>query len=243
MSASFSKFIIPGFTMHKKEFPELHDVMCLQNPEVGTIEVWKQSYSLKDVAEYHLETILKLLTPNKPLKILGMSMGGMILSILGSIYRDKLPKETQFIFLVTSMNSDNMPAITDIQWQEWMNVGFGDVSSFEKALTPFFSPDFVKNNPEAALDYFQYKAFGKNEQTPQSIFKQGVAVMQFNGEKYFTKLKDEECIFYHGEDDLIFDQNHQKHLKANLPEAIHKVIPNCGHMVTIERPDFFKEIL
>ncbi len=103
---------IPGLAMNNVELPDIPGLLRLQNPEIGDGPSLSGDYSLDQVAEYHLETILSMnLAPGTSFEIMGMSMGAMIAAILGTRYRNRLPPATRFRLLSTSPNLDENPAI------------------------------------------------------------------------------------------------------------------------------------
>ncbi|MGZ3782741.1 MAG: hypothetical protein ACXVCY_19010 [Pseudobdellovibrionaceae bacterium] len=77
---------IPGLAMHNSEIPDIPGLLALQNPEVGDGVTLDSKYSLYDVAEIHLKEINAILSNRSASKekfwIIGMSMGGMVNSIL-----------------------------------------------------------------------------------------------------------------------------------------------------------------
>ena len=133
-------FIIPGLSMSSVEFSKQTDCIVLENFEIGTnSKNGKPAYTLEDLAQVHLEEILKQTKKygaNK-LRIMGMSMGGMILSCIASTHADKLPKDTEFYFLVTTPNNAQAEAIPDIVVQKWMSVNPENEESLKNILRPF----------------------------------------------------------------------------------------------------------
>src|SRR5690348_13039189 len=94
---------IPGLSMAAKEFPSIPGAVTLENPEVGG-GVWlDRDYSLEEVAEMHVASIACMVSSQDP-TLCGYSMGGMILAIMATVFRSKLPARARFVFLMTSAN-------------------------------------------------------------------------------------------------------------------------------------------
>jgi surfactin synthase thioesterase subunit len=89
------------------------------------------SYSVEDIAETHLRTILEIASSNDDFVVLGMSLGGMIAAVLASKFRVQLPPRCTFKFLVTSANTPAHRAITPAMLTDWIQVKFGDVAGME----------------------------------------------------------------------------------------------------------------
>ncbi|MGZ3771598.1 MAG: hypothetical protein ACXVCP_18835 [Bdellovibrio sp.] len=109
---------IPGLAMHNSEIPAIPGLLALQNPEVGDGVNLDSKYSLNDVAEIHLKAIKAILSDNSTNRdnfwIIGMSMGGMVNSILASELRSKLPANIKFGFFVTTANLSSNQAVPEI---------------------------------------------------------------------------------------------------------------------------------
>ena len=107
---------------------------------------------MEDIAEIHAKEIAKLPKSNSFI-VVGMSMGGMILSVLASKYRSIFPKNTKFLFLVTSANTNDKPAVPDSLMNEWFECKPGNLEDFEKIMRPFFSDSFLKSNLDICSKY------------------------------------------------------------------------------------------
>ncbi len=128
---------IPGLAMKADELPFIDGLLRLENPEIGSGPDWSgREYSLIDVASFHAKNIAKLNLSK--VVVIGMSMGGMIASIIASNFRQLLPKNSTFRLLVTSANLPDCPAITAQMLQEWSTARRGDFESYKKVLSPFF---------------------------------------------------------------------------------------------------------
>lgn len=217
------------------------NVYKIENPGVAHKErIQKESYSLEDVAILHLNQIKHALInadPDKSYKFLGMSMGGMILSILASEYRSELPRNSTFCYLVTSANTTTNPAVPDFLMETWKQAIPGNLDSFAPILNPFFSKSFAASNPDKVSEYVEYRALGKNKQSPKEFMRQLAALRSFDGKRYFARLNPSETLIVSGEDDYILGARHHQDLMQLVPKASHRVIDGLGHMVNIEQPE------
>jgi pimeloyl-ACP methyl ester carboxylesterase len=231
---------IPGLAMRASEIPSQPGLLALENPEIGSGSTLPWDYSLEDVAEHHANTISglpweELNTPT----IIGMSMGGMIASILATSLRSKLPTRCRFRFLVTSANSVDLPAVPDQLLDFWKTAKPGSEADFRNILDSFFSPKFAELSPSEVLKYARYRANGENLQTSRAFMRQLSALRRYNGEQYFSQLPAEESEIFGGEDDRILGPRHDEILKRLTPCTRHRSLKNVGHMINIELPGAF----
>lgn len=239
-------FIIPGLSMSSVEFAEITNCIILENFEIGTnTRETKEAYTLEDQAKEHVEEILKNIEEHRPdkIRIMGMSMGGMILSCIASAHADKLPANTEFYFLVTSPNNEQAETIPNIVVQKWMTIDPENEDSVRKATLPFFSEQFLNNYPEKVEQYCKYRFERKNLQSPHAFMKQMAALRSFKAENYFKAIPQERCIFIGGGSDYVLGKRHTNELMRICPEAQHMVIENLGHMINIEAPRVVQDII
>lgn len=230
---------IPGLSMEKHELPEVPGFLRLQNPEVGDGPAFPEKYEVTDLALFHLKKITELAPKTGPFHIVGMSLGGMITSVLASELRSKLPSQCHFHFFVTSASTPQHPAATRELLESWRQVQPGDREGLKRILSPFFSPTYLESSAAEFERYLSYRLSGGNKQSPKSFMKQVAAVFRFNGSSFYSKVDPQECSFLHGESDRVFDQRHHQDLKTLVPEAKHQVIAQLGHMVNLEQPQYF----
>lgn len=235
--------VIPGLAMHRLEMPAVPGLIALQNPEVDDGVALSEQYSLYDVAKHHLATILELsrigTLPADGFTIAGMSMGGMINSILASKFRRELPPNVRFLFLVTTPNLKTNPAIPDALLASWLKAKPGSVEDFARILGPFFSPGFLSAQPGITASYFRYRANGENGQSPRAFFRQMTALRRFDGSETFPFITSEECLFVGGAEDEILGPSHNLDLRNLAPAAKHVEVKGLGHMINLEMPKFF----
>lgn len=230
---------IPGLTMQASELPSVPGVRVLENPEVGDGARFGRDYVLEEVAEMHARTISDLVGPKEPLVVAGISMGGMILSIMATEFRHLLPRTTRFEFLVTSPNDPSYMFLTDQVLGAWATVKPGDVDAFSVILEPFFSPGFRTANPDVCRTYYAYRARGENKQSAKSFFRQVNAVRKCEAYKYFARVEADSARFVGGADDHVFGPRHNAGLRALCPEAEHLEVDALGHMIYLEQPQLY----
>jgi pimeloyl-ACP methyl ester carboxylesterase len=229
---------IPGLTMQASELPPLAGVTVLENPEVGSGITMSGSYSLEDVAELHARRIAEL-AGSGPLTVCGISMGGLVLSIVATEYRRLLPARTRFQFVVTSPNLPANPTIGDALMASWTEARPGDVESFARILSPFFATAFLRAQPAECQRYFEYRAHARNGQSPRAFMRQVAAVRRCEAHRYFARLDPRESSFVGGGDDRVLGPSHNRDLAALCPDAAHLEIAELGHMIHLERPDLY----
>jgi pimeloyl-ACP methyl ester carboxylesterase len=143
--------------------------------------------------------------------------------------------------VATSANTRELPAISDQELANYYLCKPGSTTDFRRLLEPAFSPDFKERYPERVTDYINYRATGKNCQTPAAFVRQVNALRNYSGTQYFSKVDPKETLFIRGSDDLLLDSAHGTILKQIVNEANHVEIKNLGHMVNIERPEALYE--
>jgi pimeloyl-ACP methyl ester carboxylesterase len=233
---------IPGLAMNSKELPRVEGLLCLDNPEVGNSCKLAPGYGLHDIAELHIRTIesKKDELESGELHLIGMSMGGMILSIMATRFRDRLPANTKFHFLVTTPNLPGTPAVPDSLLAQWATARPGDVESFRPVIEPFFAPGFRASHPTIVDEYIAYRATGGNGQTPGAFMRQLGALRSFDGSQHFPHINPAEAVFIGGKQDLVLGPTHNQGLEQLLPGATHIEIETLGHMINLEMPEAFR---
>ena len=80
--------VIPGLAIAADEMPLIPGLLALDNPEAGGACRLPEDYTLEQVAECHIRYLGEHREEfTDDLKLIGMSMGGMILSIMASKFR------------------------------------------------------------------------------------------------------------------------------------------------------------
>ncbi len=231
-------FMIPGLAMAARELPTFDGVVGLENPEVGDGITLEREYTLEEVAELHVRTLRATLgTSSEPLRLCGMSMGGMILAIIATEFRSRLPAQCRFHFFVTTPNTEDLPAIPDILLEHWATARRGVVEDFERVLAPFFGAAFLKAHPATARAYFSYRALGENKQSGRAFFRQMNALRSCPAHRYFARLDPKEAKFVGGAEDQILGPQHNRALASICPDADHDEVESLGHMINMERID------
>lgn len=228
--------------MKSSELPKIPGLIRLQNPETGGEPTLDHQYTLRDAAAIHLQGIrthLSKISVTEPILIIGMSMGGMIMSYLASEFRKELPKNTRFRFLATSANLPTQPVISDELIRFWQTAIPGDSKSFAPILKPFFSLAYVSQFPDQFRDYCAFRANGANQQTPRGFMRQVGAIKSFPGAETFAAVDPSECEFIGAGDDQVLGKSHSHILQDLVPGAFHCELPGVGHMINMERPDLF----
>ena len=229
---------VPGLAMTAGELPSVPGLLILENPEIGNGPLWDcDNYNLVDVARYHASTIANL--GCQEIFVIGMSMGGMIVSIMASLLRSSLPTIANFRVLVSSPNLAGNPALTPKMLADWRSVNLGKDEDYERILTPFFSKSYLALNHSESRRYFKYRSTGANKQSGRGFYRQVSAINNYDGALFWPKIIPEEMHVIGGNDDYVLGPTHSRDIRNLLPEAKHTQLSELGHMVNMERPELF----
>lgn len=232
---------IPGLAMASTELPSIPGLCRSDNPEVGQGMTLEAQYSLQDVAELHVRQVEKLTRHSEePFLVIGMSMGGMIASLLATEFRSRLPRNTRFLFLVTSSNSAELPAIPEPLLDQWLSIRSRSPEEFERSLSVLFSDSFRQKSPQTVSEYFRYRSRLGNHQRAKSFLRQVTALRAFAGDDAFSKIDPRESYFIGGAADRLLGPLHNARLQQIVPEAFHRELPDIGHMINLEYPEVFQ---
>ncbi len=239
-------YAVPGLGMNARELPEMGGLFRANNPGVAGAISPDRPYTLEELAFRHAIAIHQLVEAGKVSKdetfhIIGMSMGGMVLSVLAGnpAYRALLPAKCHFHFLVTSPNLPTLPAVPDALFKQWTTTRPTDDASFRAVLADLLSAEFRGLFAAEVEEYIAYRRRGGVGQLPREFYKQLNAIRAFHGAKYFAAVKPEEATFVSGGQDLIFGEPHGEALRVLVPGAEHHLMPKLGHLINMEGPAFF----
>lgn len=235
---------IPGISMQAKELPDIPGLLKLDNPGLGEGVKFGRFYSIEEAALCHLQTLKKLSDSlETPFTLIGMSMGGMILSVLASRYREQLPRDCRFRFLVTSPNLRELPALPWSYIGRWARALPITPKSIERLVAPYFGESYRKGNETFLQEYYRQLAYERTQSIP-SLVCQIHALRRFRGLEYFSKINPTECVFVGGRADVVLGPSHSQQLRELVPAATHHELPGIGHMIHLEAPHVFhKELL
>ncbi|MFN8391641.1 MAG: alpha/beta fold hydrolase [Bdellovibrionota bacterium] len=236
-------FAIPGLAMAASELPPVEGLFPLENPEIGDGVVIGSTYTLEDIADMHLQTIRRSARNAESLTLIGISMGAMIVAILATERREKLPSKLEVRLLSAAANTYENPAVPDAFIEEWRSVHPGDEQSFERALRRFFSPQFREQHPERFSDYVRYRSSGRNRQSEKALRRQTAALRAFHGASYYPRLDPDEANFHAGAEDDIFGASYQDELRRMVPGARFEIIREAGHMLHMEQPNLYQPVI
>lgn len=234
--------IIPGLAMSAAEVNAGPDVCVLDNPEVGDGITLDRDYDLDEVAEIHAGALAAIDLADRPTTLCGISMGAMVLAIIATRHRHRLPRRSRFVFFVTTPNLPSNPAITPSLVDSWRQARPGDVRSFSQTLSSMFGATFLAHEPAKADAYFEFRATGGNRQSGRAFFRQVDAIRRAELGGAFAALDGSECEFIGGADDRLLGPSHSRDLQHLCPTATHREVHGMGHMIHYERPDLLYRI-
>ena len=232
--------VLAGVGMAGSEIPKKRGFLALDHPGVAGAAPLSGNYTIEEVALSFIKKISLLPRDrSREFSVVGMSYGGMVTSLLGGLFRSKLPAKTTFHYLVTSPNLPENKAIKDPLLHSWMSPEKDRDAYFERVLTPFFSPGFLREKRDEFERYKDYRMKGGNLQSPLEFFRQLGAIEKYDGFRAFKSVDPTESHFVGGSCDRIFGPSHSQNLKDLCPEGSHVEVLGLGHMINIEAPELF----
>ena len=166
----------------------------------------------------------------------GMSMGGYVLLNLAERYPERL---FAAMFLVTRAAADDASG-KEKRTHLTTEVEKGNLTAvpdvFEQVL---FAPDTPLNRPGLVDQVREWM-----ELTPAQGVVHGLLAMR-ERDDYLERLSslNVPSLVVGAERDLAVPPEHARQLAAGLPQAELKIIPGAGHMVNMEEPDRFNQVL
>jgi 3-oxoadipate enol-lactonase len=166
----------------------------------------------------------------------GMSMGGYVLFSLVDRYPERM---LGAMFLVTRAAAD------DPEGKVKRTILAAEVKSGNRMIVPetfakvLFAPDTPQRLPEVVSDVRRWM-----ERTSAEGLAGGLLAMR-DRDDYLAKLAGFALpsLVVGAEQDVAIPAEHSRTLARQLPDAELKIIPGAGHMVNLEQPALFNDVL
>ena len=108
----------------------------------------------------------------------------------------------------------------------------------DKAMAAVYSPEFLKHHQDQ-VELHKRITVSSN---PQSYAEACRALVRFDMTRDLERIKRPTLIVA-GELDQVTPVSDSVTLNARIEDSLMKVLPNCGHMVHIEKPQIFNAVV
>lgn len=166
----------------------------------------------------------------------GMSMGGYVLHSLLHHFREKV---SAAIFIVTRSVADS-PQGKKVRTSLAKHVSKGDISAVSSYFEPaLFCPETLAEKPDLVGKVRKWM------ETTSPLSLAGALVGMRERQDYLSRLGsfDVPSLVIGAELDSCISPDHARETAKGLPFADLEIIAAAGHMVNMEKPDVFNDVL
>ncbi len=166
--------------------------------------------------------------------VLGLSNGGMIAQHLALHFRDKVGG---LILVDTTSSMSHLLLAILSSWIRLIETG-GINLMFDAYLPFLFGESFIKENADSILLMKELSIRRNSPQAVLNLIKGSLTLSLTN------RLREIECptLIIHGEEDILIPLRHAQVLCEGIPNARLEIIPQCGHVPPLEKPDEFNRL-
>ncbi|MCS6927824.1 MAG: alpha/beta hydrolase [Candidatus Binatia bacterium] len=165
--------------------------------------------------------------------VVGISMGGVIAQRLALDY----PERVRSLTLIST--SSEVGAQARAAWEKMAAVieqrGFAANASFAERI---FAPRFVQNHPEVVRDMAARTAAND----PRAYAAAARAIGSYNWTAELERIQVPTLILQ-GLEDALTPPGGSVRMQRALPRARLLLIPDCGHVIPLEKPELFTHTL
>ena len=200
----------------------------------GKSEVTKAGYALDELANDTVKLIKALKCG--PCHFVGFSMGGMVALRLAVKY----PELIKSLILIDT-SSEPQDDMLRNRILIWIAKYFGIGILANKVMSMFFAPKFLKDKNKVQLRNTWKQHYLANDQA--GILRVIKAVVFRKSITPTLDTINQPAIIMVGEKDILTDYNKAKILHQHIKHSELKIIPNAGHMSTVEEPDVVNQFI
>jgi 3-oxoadipate enol-lactonase len=165
--------------------------------------------------------------------VAGISMGGVIAQRFTLDY----PEMVSSLTLIST--SSEVGEAAQKAWEKTATVieqrGFSSNSEFARRI---FAPSFVKNSPQAVQTMVERTATND----PRAYAAAARAIGSYNWTAELGRIRAPTLILQ-GREDALTPPGGSIKLSRGIPHSRLLMIPDCGHVVPLEKPQFFQQTL
>lgn len=218
-------YLIDNYTLYLVDLPGFGDSGNL--PE----------YSI-DSASIYLARFIKSL-PEKPVSVIGMSMGSLVVAQMGLTYPELVSSE---ILIGPIIKTGNMSiAASTLKYSLWFlkNFSFGESALkkvIETRITAYALSKYMNMYKFNRFLVDAYGMIGKKKMRKEAFTQMGISAANYNLNKVLEGSKIRTLLIY-GREDKISSPQYAREQILPLNHLISCVdIPEAGHVVPVEKP-------
>ncbi len=244
-------YALPGFACSSKMYAPLQTRLLGSNYNFMSFDNWgfgelislhRNSYSIKELAEYHWSLIdEKNLNQSNDLVLLGASMGGFIVQEMCA----QRPSAVKSIIFLCTLGPSVNGFIAPLALSEEGLRAFSKFSSEERALfgtEGTVYPGLKEKNPEVYQSIYRYRLANISDVEDQ-VEQNKAAINYLNGSLNFEKISRIPTLCLHGENDRFVHPENAEILKSKFEFSNKTLIPESDHFFFMEKPDLvYREI-
>lgn len=166
--------------------------------------------------------------------VLGISAGGFVTLALALEHPDRLHG---VILVATAPHSDKFTIAVATGWAEAFKSG-GIEAYLDRLMKDIFYPDYLLDHLDE-LDGFRESQKGRDF---RGIAPSATANVEFDVRGRIGKIRLPALVI-HGLDDRVVDATHARILRQSILGSEMRLYPHTGHMLIIERPKEFNEVV
>ena len=231
--------LIPGFSMTKEmwgpilnDLAENHTVIVFDNRGIGETTAGNKTFSME---QFVSDTVglIGALKIEKPIDVLGLSLGGMIAQELASSH----PEKIKHLLLVASScgGQDSLPPQLSPKDLQSMQSGTANESLFLHALFP---DKWIRENSDEIN-----RTFVLPQVSQENLLKYGEALSKWKGTCDKISTIDKPVLVMTGTEDITSPPINSLKIAEKIPGAWLIQIQNGGHGVMQQYPDTVDDII
>jgi pimeloyl-ACP methyl ester carboxylesterase len=242
---------IGGLAMKADEHESLADTIStnlgrrtlyFDNINVGDGPRFENSKELtiSDQAVHQWNQVNEILGKESSISIYGISMGGMIATIMATIFPERVEK---LVLAATSANLSHNPSVPDDLFAKWTKAKHED--DIRESTRIAFGVTTLNTNTDVYEEYFQYRIKGMNKQKSKEFIQQLNSIRNFDGKSFYSRLANIQVPIsvLTGSEDILFDKTHKQDIQNLIPKATFIEFNKSGHMLHLEAFDQLNEVL
>ncbi len=236
-------FFITGFaadrTLWKNiidHYAETYQVIVIDNRGSGYSDSPDVPYTIEIMADDTAE-LCKVLNINAA-HFIGASMGGTIVQTIAYQHPELVRKA---ILCNSFIKTDIKSALFNQGYLEILKANLPHTAKMKLLLGRLFSSDFL--NREGIVDLIiEISLANPTPMTAIGYKNQLHALLEFNSESWIHKIKA-PCLVIGSDQDIIVTEEHIRNMATQIPTALYHCFKGAGHLVHIEQPDAFNEVV